>query len=343
MKILIRADGNEQIGSGHIMRTKSIATELKGLGAKVLYALADERGKRLINDEFQSVVLSSNYECLDDEISALSSIIKEQEIKLILLDSYFVTPKYFKELKKLAKVAYIDDLDAFAYECEALICYGAFFDKNAYKTRQNLAKKHFLGSEFAPLRAEFSADLSSKNTPKNTQKKQVLLTTGNTDLLGIMPRLLAEFLSDKSLKNLEFLAISGAFNAYENELFSLSAKHKNIKVLKSPANMAQIMAWADFVLSAGGSTLYELASLAKAVICFSIAANQNNIKSWGEAGAMLYAGDAKADLDSVVAKSVNLLKSLLNDENLAKTLGQKAHSFVDGKGAIRLAKSLLKL
>ena len=340
MNVLIRADGNERIGSGHIMRTKSIATELKELGAKVLYALADERGKRLINNEFQSVVLSSNYECLDDEINALSSVVKEQEIKLILLDSYFVTPKYFKELKKLAKVAYIDDLDAFAYECEALINYSAFFDKNEYKARQNLAKKHFLGSEFAPLRAEFG---STQKSSKNTQKKQVLLTTGNTDLLGIMPRLLEAFLSDESLKNLEFLAISGAFNEHENKLLALSAKHKNIKVLKSPENMAQIMAEADFVLSAGGSTLYELASLAKAVICFSIAANQNNIKSWAEAGAMLYAGDAKADSHSVVARSVNLLKSLLNDENLAKTLGQKAHFFVDGKGAIRLAKELLSL
>lgn len=340
MNVLIRADGNERIGSGHIMRTKSIANELKGFGAKVLYALADERGKRLINNEFQSVVLSSNYECLDDEINALSSVVKEQEIKLILLDSYFVTPKYFKELKKLAKVAYIDDLDAFAYECEALINYGAFFDKNEYKARQNLAKKHFLGSEFAPLRAQFR---STQKSSKNTQKKQVLLTTGNTDLLGIMPRLLEAFLSDESLKNLEFLAISGAFNEHENKLLALSAKHKNIKVLKNPENMAQIMAEADFVLSAGGSTLYELASLAKAVICFSIAANQNNIKSWAEAGAMLYAGDAKADSHSVVARSVNLLKSLLNDENLAKTLGQKAHFFVDGKGAIRLAKELLSL
>ena len=340
MNVLIRADGNEKIGSGHIMRTKSIANELKELGAKVLYALADERGKRLINNEFQSVILSSNYECLDDEINALSSVIKEQKIKLILLDSYFVTPKYFKELKKLAKVVYIDDLDAFAYECEALINYGAFFDKNEYKARQNLAKKHFLGSEFAPLRAEFG---STQKSSKNTQKKQVLLTTGNTDLLGIMPRLLEAFLSDESLKNLEFLAISGAFNEHENKLLALSAKHKNIKVLKNPENMAQIMAEADFVLSAGGSTLYELASLAKAVICFSIAANQNNIKSWAEAGAMLYAGDAKADSHSVVARSVNLLKSLLNDENLAKTLGQKAHFFVDGKGAIRLAKELLSL
>ena len=340
MNVLIRADGNEKIGSGHIMRTKSIANELKGLGAKVLYALADERGKRLINNEFQSVVLSSNYECLDDEIDALSSVIKEQKIKLILLDSYFVTPKYFKELKKLAKVAYIDDLDAFAYECEALINYGAFFDKNEYKARQNLAKKHFLGSEFAPLRTQFR---NSQKSSKNTQKKQVLLTTGNTDLLGIMPRLLEAFLSDESLKNLEFLAISGAFNEHENKLLALSAKHKNIKVLKNPENMAQIMREADFVLSAGGSTLYELASLAKAVICFSIAANQNNIKSWAEAGAMLYAGDAKADSHSVVAKSLNLLKSLLNDENLAKTLGQKAHFFVDGKGAIRLAKELLSL
>ena len=340
MNVLIRADGNEKIGSGHIMRTKSIAAELKKLGAKVLYALADERGKKLINNEFQSVILSSNYECLDDEINALSSVIKEQKIKLILLDSYFVTPKYFKELKKLAKVAYIDDLDAFAYECEALINYGAFFDKNEYKARQNLAKKYFLGSEFAPLRAEFG---STQKSSKNTQKKQVLLTTGNTDLLGIMPRLLEAFLSDESLKNLEFLAISGAFNEHENKLLALSAKHKNIKVLKNPENMAQIMAEADFVLSAGGSTLYELASLAKAVICFSIAANQNNIKSWAEAGAMLYAGDAKADSHSVVARSVNLLKSLLNDENLAKTLGQKAHFFVDGKGAIRLAKELLNL
>lgn len=340
MNVLIRADGNERIGSGHIMRTKSVATELERLGAKVLYALADERGSRLLAGEFESVVLGSDFERLDDEISVLGGLIKEREIELVLLDSYFVTPQYFKALKRLAKVCYIDDLDRFCYECEGLVCYNAFLDKTSYKSRQNLAKQYFLGSEFVPLRAEFSEALPKSF--KNTQK-QVLLTTGNTDLLGLMPKLLAEFLSNESLKNLEFLAISGAFNAYESELLALSAKHKNIKVLKSPKNIAQIMNQADFVLSAGGSTLYELASLKKAVICFSIAKNQKEIKNWDKAGAMLCAGDATADLDAVVANSAGLLKMLISDEDLAKSLGDKAHSFVDGLGAKRLAQGLLSL
>ena len=66
--ILFRADGNAQIGSGHIMRCLSIADAFKRKKTDCKFVLADKTFKPLIEDRGYSVhVLETDYRDMDSE------------------------------------------------------------------------------------------------------------------------------------------------------------------------------------------------------------------------------------------------------------------------------------
>ena len=61
----IRADANEQIATGHIMRCMTIADEIKKLGEEVIFYTADDVVVELINSRgFNVEVLSSDWKNL---------------------------------------------------------------------------------------------------------------------------------------------------------------------------------------------------------------------------------------------------------------------------------------
>ncbi len=66
--IWIRADANQEVGSGHVMRCLSIAEALRRQGQQVCFLTADERAAGLLEArgmEFKA--LHSDYRCMEGE------------------------------------------------------------------------------------------------------------------------------------------------------------------------------------------------------------------------------------------------------------------------------------
>lgn len=336
--IFIRADANKSIASGHIMRTKAIADALQALGAKVVFITADDKAKELLTG-YENIILNSAYDKMDSEIDAFAKILKEHKNSAVLLDSYFITPLYLNAISKLAKIAYIDDINTFAYEVDLLINYSAFLDFNAYKKAQNKAKAYLLGASYTPLREQFS----SVNTNKSYEIKKVLITTGGADILNLAYNLLKSITKDNELLSLEYEIVIGAYNEHKERILELASKYPNLRTRQNVKDMASLMRGCDAAISAGGSTLYELSALSIPSICTQTASNQKDAPKWGQSGAMLYAGDASKDLASTIKSALNHLKTLLHSPTLAQNLATKAHNLVDGKGASKIAKELIKL
>ena len=117
----IRADGNEKIGMGHVMRCLTIAEALRERGEDVLFLTADDKPVKLIEDRgFAVKILFTYYDEMEVELPQLMALFmgttggEGVELPRILVDSYFVTEFYLKNLRLSATVILMDDEKMYA-------------------------------------------------------------------------------------------------------------------------------------------------------------------------------------------------------------------------------------
>ena len=336
----IRADANKIIASGHVMRCITIAKELVALGESVTFFVADNEGKSLIenyaNDlsELKVVVLESAYDHMEDELPVLEKELTARGVKALLVDSYFVTKRYFEAVNRICPVAYMDDLGKEPYPVDVLINYSGYCDALNYESlyqgmsgHKGLPTKLLLGLKYAPLRRQFYEDELSGGKSKaeinDTESHglssasvdngfRILLTAGGADIQGMLLATL-EAARDKGL-----LIPSGSANANVGSPYitwevvvgnlvsdaasidALSEQYSNINIHHSVTNMASLMRSCNLAVAAAGTMLTECAAVRLPAIFYQVADNQKfNVEFWQKTGGMLFAGDVTGDTGSI--------------------------------------------
>ncbi|MBO4882976.1 MAG: UDP-2,4-diacetamido-2,4,6-trideoxy-beta-L-altropyranose hydrolase [Lachnospiraceae bacterium] len=332
--LYIRADMNSEISTGHVMRCLSVADAAKRMGKKAVFITADDQAKDLIEGRgHKCIVLGSEWNDLDKEIPALEKVIAEEKIERLLIDHYSVTEEYLRKVNSLTEVIYLDDLKAFDYPVSAIVCY-AVYGEDLYRDKDP-EKKYYLGCDYAPLREAFeNADPKKiKERPEN-----ILIMTGGSDPYDIAEKTL-QALSPDEFKSVSVLC--GRFSGKKEKLEALYGKMSNVHILPFAERIWELYEETDVAISAGGSSLYELASMGVPVITYSFADNQiPNVSSFDRKGFMPCAGDARTeDIYSNIAKFLDEYRPAKK----RKEISEKLMNLVDGKGAERLAKALLDL
>ncbi len=340
-QIHIRVDGNEIIATGHVMRCLSIAEQLRKLGAQVTFVLADDRPRELIEHRgFLVDVLDTVWDDLDQEIDIFQNYIKENGVKVVLLDSYYVTLKYMQTIANLTKLIYIDDLSRFLYPASTLVSYGAFIDEKIYKEPymlQKLDTTFLLGSQYVPLRDEFSY----VPFKVGNEVRKVLITTGGTDQFNVAGKILKRLQNDEECHNLEYHVIVGCFNKNRDKLSNMKQKYSNIHLHENVTNISEWMRECDVAISAAGTTTYELCACGIPSICLEVADNQEGAIRWEQEGYMKYAGNAYKDMESCIERCRKALIEYRNNYEERLKVSKRMQSLVDGCGACRIAKHIV--
>lgn len=378
--VVIRADANSKIGMGHVMRCLSVADALLKRGEEVLFVTADDTPVPLLTKKgIPYRVLHTDYADMEAELPELWEVLRElpqgaespdaalaQKNTSILVDSYYVTEKYLAALKKRITTIYMDDIYAFSYPVDMLINYNIYGEEMGYEKDAAFADtKLLLGTEYVPLREEFSAgagyaqsrkELSAETenvTPAEDRLHQtaeqgrtadggILITTGGSDSFNLAGQLLMEAMKYDALKEKEYHVVSGSLNPHIGELQALAQKHENIHIHCNVTNMAELMAESEVALSAGGSTLYELCAVGVPVIAFSFAENQERlVQTFVKRGIAQYGGNYRTDGNKMIQNTIAGLETLLEDKNLRTEYRKKARTLVDGKGADRIAEAII--
>lgn len=268
MKIAIRADGGNEIGMGHIMRTLVLAKELSKTNEVFYICRIDnpitkkyKAGINKVKDSgFQIKLINEN--CVIEDL-------KDINADLLITDSYDVDKLYFDETKKMFRITgYIDDVKELDYyNVDFIINQNIYAKDFIYKTNANT--QLFLGSKYILLRDEFR---KIKANNLNRYVRNILITVGASDINNITYKLL------NCLKNLNYyfhVIVGSGFNKINN-LIDLEKQNDNIKLYFN-ANMSDIMQKCDVAISACGSTLYELAICKVPTLGIVVADNQIRI------------------------------------------------------------------
>ena len=289
------------------------------------------------------------------EASAFSeeaSVLKEGDIfsdriavreygTVILVDSYYATDSYLAALGRMAYVALMDDRGAHRYPADCVVNYNAPADYKAYRRLyQGSPVRLLIGSRYVPLRRQFTDGGADGGAKPEQPVRDVLITTGGGDSENIAGKILDKIYSDA----FSFHLVTGRFNPFFRELKELEREHGNIHIHHDVKDMAGLMRRCQIALTAGGSTVYELAALGVPFICFSYAENQEALVEY--VGGRQIAGSAGAwhrDQPKTLETIGRLFKELAADPGLRRSYSESGRAMTDGKGAGRLAREIADL
>ncbi len=345
----IRADGNEKIGMGHVMRCLTIAEALRERGEDVLFLTADDKPVKLIEDRgFAVKILFTYYDEMEVELPQLMALFmgttggEGVELPRILVDSYFVTEFYLKNLRLSATVILMDDEKRAVYPCDGLVNYNIYGKTLGYEQDYPADTRLFLGCEYMPLRKQF------RNTEYEVRERveHILVTTGGGDSCH-MALTLAERvvkLPKEKAQDLVWHIVCGPYCLDTDRLEMLAEKNRRLQIHKNVTDMSEIMKKCDIAVSAAGSTLYELCSVGVPTVGFYFAENQRrNMESFGKLTPVLNAGDFSIYPEKVLDFMEKEVEVLCGSRELRQKISFAMRHIVDGQGADRLAEELGEL
>ena len=352
--IVIRADGNADIGVGHLMRCLSIAEQVRE-HQHVVFWCADASSAALVRDRgYEVQVLGTDYHDMSSELPGLEYLMHGggqsfgmKKNRAILVDSYFVTAEYLQALRTYGRVYLLEDMPGHIWPVDGVINYNAFADLRSYeeiygKNKEKLSDtdvkqntKLYIGASYVPIRSQFTG----YDYQVQGQVKELLVTTGGGD---------RENIAGKILERLEYMkcrvhVVSGPYNPHGEWLDSYARVHPQVVVHRRVEDMARLMLQCDLAVTAGGTTVYELCALGVPFVCFSYAENQEALAEYvGGQKIGLNAGKYHGDSGETLYNIGNLVQLAAAEPRLRRQMSQRARKLVDGRGAGRLAEVLLE-
>lgn len=342
--IYIRADANQSIGMGHIMRCLSIADAFHNLGHVVTFILADDSVEQLvINRNYKAIVLYSDYQVMETELPLWDSqgVPSSEGEDIIIVDSYFVSPFYLLSLERRVgngKLVYIDDLAAFPYPVDILVNYNVYGQEldyhDLYLNSDAKEPKFILGCSCAPLREMFRG---IEQRMQEREVKEVLISTGGSD-----PEHIALSIVKSEPKNYNYHILIGAMSPDKDKIERLAGENEHIVLHENVVDMRGLINRCDIAVSAAGSTLYEICACGVPLITYIFADNQiRAAEAFQKLGVAINLGDMRKE-NSPAEKVLIAIEKLSYDYERRCSVGNRMQNMIDGFGADRMVEKILK-
>lgn len=363
-RILIRCDASLLIGSGHVMRCRTLARELQHRGAEVSFLCRRQSGDliNLLEREFAVLALPEQalaaLDGLDgnDPYSSWLGCTQEQDafqclkvlaeaginsVSWIVVDHYGLDVCWeTKLLEGLSasevspKLLAIDDLADRTHKADLLLDQN-FFGELTHQRYQDLVPPQclqLLGPDYALLGHEYA--LLHPLVPPRVELQRVLVFFGGVDPNNLTG-LALKALMDPALTDLSVDVVLGLQSSHRQAVEELVARRPHTTLHSPLLSLAGLIARADLAIGAGGVTTWERSCLRLPSLVVAIAANQLPFSdALDHAGHLHLLGDGI----SVTAEQIrSALVTLMTESKPQKA----ATALTDGWGARRLAIAML--
>lgn len=347
VKLAFRVDGGQNVGMGHVMRSMALASAFPE-NVDITFIIKEDRDviKLLTEAGYDLIVLEKNLD-YKKEIDRVKDLIVSSHFEILIVDSYRVGQDYLIELKKVInKLVSIHDFAPFAFPSDIVINGNIYARELEYKSNTN-STKFLLGTDYTLMRKEFQ-DLPEQLVKKQVQR--IIVTVGGSDPLNLTPKILkalnrsVNFFKDSdyvSKNNFQINVIIGpAFDNINQIVKTVKRSQLETALYYNIKKMSSLMLESDLAISAGGSTLYELAVTATPTICLLQAENQRlNAQIMDKENIVLNLGPGdQVKMEDLINNIIYLIKNY----QLRLKMGKKGQKIINGNGARKCVEEILK-
>ena len=336
--LLIRADASREIGTGHVMRCLALAQVWRDKGGRCVFAMANSVAavaERLQAEGMEIADFAATVDTNQDA-AQLANLAATKQASWVVVDGYQFKVTYQQILKEAGlNVLVVDDNGhAGAYVADLVLDQNASAEESYYRLRES-STQLLLGPRFAMLRREFKRWQGWTRTIIPDGRK-VLVTMGGSDPENVTLRVI-QALNSVMTKQLQVTVVIGGSNLH-GELLERAVSGSDIRLERNVTNMAELMSEADVVISAAGTTCWEICLLGVPALLVDVAENQTPLaKALAQLGIALHLnGGANVLAEEISTK----LEWLLSSVEARKAMSQRGRMLVDGRGAERVAAAI---
>lgn len=351
-----RTDASTAIGSGHVMRCLTLADALRRRGVDSHFlcrahpghligsirargypvhrlpppvqAPAPDEGPRPAHAAWLGTSQQQDAHACIERLGPLQP-------DWLIVDHYALDARWERALRTVSRrLLAIDDLADRPHECDLLLDQNAFPDPAArYAPHVPAHTRLLLGPRYALLAPAF-ATLRAPAC-REAPVERVLVFLGGSDPDNLTLRMLQAL---EAFPMLQVDVVAGAQHPDAASLRAWCSQRGQARLHPASSHFPALLASADLVLGAGGSTSWERCCLGLPSVVVSMAGNQEPVaQALGRLGAQLYLGPAatlsRHDLGAALA-------TLLKAPALRQSLAERGQALVDGQGAGRVARQL---
>ncbi|MDA3898329.1 MAG: UDP-2,4-diacetamido-2,4,6-trideoxy-beta-L-altropyranose hydrolase [Desulfobacteraceae bacterium] len=344
-RLVIRADSNFQIGTGHVMRCVALGQAWKDQGGQVSFFSYCESIalQQFIRDEGFDLTEVENPHPDSSDLIQLKIHLKQHnetaDAIWVVLDGYHFTSDYQKAIRKAGfRLMVIDDYNHLPeYHADILLNQNIGAEQLNYTC--NLESLKLLGSRYVMLRRDFSQYKNFKRIISQ-KAKNILITLGGADPDNITLKVINALKKSNDLE-LDIRVIIGPSNPNRSVLENAIKKFESkiLFVSPSPDQMPDLMAWAELAITAGGSTCWELCFMQVPMFVLIAAENQREICRRLDENFMGCCLGWYHDFSE--KESSSKINKLIKDYSTRHHMVEQEKSYVDGKGLKRILRQLL--
>ena len=309
--LLIRLDVTNKIGTGHFKRSCNLIKHYKDMKTIFLIKTDDKK-----NEIFKGYNI--HFTCDLKEEDDLLNLIKENNIKAVILDFFKYEPFYIEKIKKKTKLPLITfhEYQDYSKNSDLTINYNVFPGK-----KNNHISNILLGYKYIIF------DDNIKNYINNSIKKYIFVSFGGSDPTSF---------TNKFIENIAMKLPKTFFYIHRGAFFKEKKdykKIKNIKLISYSESFFQYMSEAKKVVVAGGNMMYESIYLKKETLVVSHNHHQEQF--------------AKIAQNKKLIKFIEKIKKI-NYISFAKEIEMEdnnniSENYIDNNGKDRIIKEIEKL
>jgi spore coat polysaccharide biosynthesis predicted glycosyltransferase SpsG len=322
IKLGIRVANSIVSGRGHFERCFSISNYFSN---KVLWFL-DEK-----NEFYETRIKDKDEIIYEEEVSKVSAMVKainEDKINIILLDSYNIDINSISKSFKNIPLCVFQDTDKLL-KAHMIIC------PHPIEINKNKGAIILCGPSFAPISSKF---IYNKSVKKD-HNINLLISMGAYDSAGITLNIIKSIkkLSEKIEEKINIKIVLGKGSPTINKINNLIKNDSNYDLLVNVNDMTEIYNNSSIAIGAPG--LSHMERLYFGIPTILIAQNnihESIIDKWVNIGCAL----KSVNTISMIEKK---LLYIIENRNIRNNLIQNGRNLVDGKGALRIAKAMLKI